>query len=224
VGRGAGGVRKAVLGLWVWGAKGYHGCDGDTGGDTVYVGVLGGAMSLGRQRGGEWAELRQGRQELRPAATCTSRGPPLPEGQRRDSSATCARGGSDAGGVPGTRGRLWGGQGSRTHISGEAQCCSHAHVRPFARPAPPLRDFSSLSKPPSLPPSEEGGRTDRHWRVSDPPQPAQSPHQNRLPKAGGMYLPLKSGETESRSPARGQPEVGDTAWGAVLSVAVVRHG
>lgn len=35
---------------------------------------------------------------------------------------------------------------------------------------------------------------------------------------------MKSGETESQSPAQGQLEVGDTAWGAVLSMAVVRHG
>lgn len=76
--------------------------------------------------------------------------------------------GSDAGGVPGARGWLWGGQGSRTHISWEAQRRSHAHVRPFSRPAPPLRDFSLLSKPPFLPPSKGDGQTDGHWSVSHP--------------------------------------------------------
>lgn len=68
--------------------------------------------------------------------------------------------GSDAGGVPGACGWLWGGWGSSIHISCEARRCSHAHVRPFLRPAPPLRDFSLLSKPLSLPPRGMDGRMD----------------------------------------------------------------
>lgn len=41
-------------------------------------------------------------------------------------------------------------------------------------------------------------------------------HQNCLPKAAGVYLPLESGETESQSPAWGQQEAGNVVWGSVL--------
>lgn len=41
-------------------------------------------------------------------------------------------------------------------------------------------------------------------------------HQNRLPRAAGVYPPLKIRETESLSPAWGQQEAGNTVWGAIL--------
>lgn len=59
---------------------------------------------------------------------------------------------------------------------------------------------------------------DGHWYVCDThslPLPP-SLHQNCLPKAAGVYLPLKSGETESPSLVWGQQEAGNVVWGAVL--------
>lgn len=76
------------------------------------VDVLGTAVSPERWRGGERAELCQGRQDLCPGSDLHPlRSPPALR------HIEVPRGGSDAGGVPSARGRLWGGWGSRTRIS-----------------------------------------------------------------------------------------------------------
>lgn len=118
---------------------------------------------------------------------------------RRSGRAPAVAG--EAGGVPAARGRHWGGRGRRTDIIWEARSRSHAHVRPFSRPAPPLGDFSLLSKPSPLGLRGTDGRTPACARA---PQPSSSiPRRARVlsPKLGGLQLPLKNGETESRGVA-----------------------